>query len=250
MRAIYSLFILCMVTIILTPCVYLFGLFGRSKRRAYIMVRFWARTLIALFMVKIHVQNREKVDFDQPVIYMSNHLSQADIPILMTAIPAGLAFISKRILGKIPFLGWSMIMVGMVFISRRNAKQAQEILNDAISQIAPNMNFMIFPEGTRSDLEGKRLAPIKKGGFHMALLSGRAIQPVAIVGSQKLMPKGSLAIRSGEVEVRFGNPIYVLPDSTAESLMLQYQQEMEQLFALQPVMDMQAEATESMQQRV
>ena len=240
MRAVYSLFMLSIVTIIMTPVVYLFGVFGGTKRRAYIGVRTWGRTLIWLFRVRIRVRGRENVDFSQPVIYMSNHLSMSDIPILMTAIPAGLAFVSKQSLANIPFLGWSMRMVGMVFISRSNHKRDVDTLQQAVDQIAPDMNFLVFPEGTRSTLAGKDLAAIKKGGFHMAMASGRAIVPVAVIGSQNIMPKDSYGIRSGDVEVRLGTPITPADAADIDGLMQAYRQGMEQLFGLEPLSQEQA----------
>jgi len=223
---------LSVVTMFLTPIVYLFGLFGRTQRRAYIMVRMWARTLIKLFGVHIRIVGAHRVDFNQPVIYMSNHLSMADIPVLMTAIPAGLAFVAKASLANVPFLGWSMRMVGMVFISRRDSRRDVNTLQQAVDAIPADMNFLVFPEGTRSDLAGRDLAPLKKGGFHMAMASGRTIVPVALGSTERLMPKDSLAIFAGPATVRFGNPINPTEYDCIESLMQAYRTEMDTLFAL------------------
>ena len=249
MRAVYSLFILSIVTIVLTCATFLFAVFGGTKRRAYMMVRTWGRTLIWLFRVRIRVQGRENVDFSQPVIYMSNHLSMADFPILMTAIPAWLAFVSKQSLANIPFFGWSMRMVGMVFISRSNHANDVDTLKQAVDQIAPDMNFLVFPEGTRSTLAGKDLAAIKKGGFHMAMASGRPIVPVAIIGSQNIMPKDSYGIHSGDVEVRLGAPIAPTVAADVEGLMQAYRHEMQQLFDLEPLSQEQASRSYALEEK-
>lgn len=228
-RSIFSLIILALITIVFTLCVVLTGLITRSKRSAYRYIRAWAWSLLQIFRVQVRVKGGDKIDFDAPVIYMSNHLSQGDIPILMWAIPSGLSFIAKNSLANIPFLSWSMKMVGMVFISRSDTRGAIDVLNQAALKIPKEMNFMVFPEGTRSHKGGRVLNRIKKGGFHLAKASGRAIQPVAVVGSEHILPRGGMAIRPGTVEVRFGRPIEVDDSCTVGELVSRYQKEMENL---------------------
>ncbi len=193
------------------------------------MVRLWGRTLVRAFRIRVETKIAPDLDFSGSYVYMSNHLSQADIPVLMEAIPAGLSFISKDTLGKIPFLGWSMKLVGMVFIKRGKSQEAIDSINRAAKDTPPDMNFLIFPEGTRSDTGERKLNPIKKGGFHMALASGRDIVPVAVIGTHRIMPKGRSGIFSGDCEVRLGLPIPVTEESSLDELMVQYRSAMEDL---------------------
>jgi 1-acyl-sn-glycerol-3-phosphate acyltransferase len=234
LRTAYSIFVLIAVTVFWTPFVALTRVVTGSQRRAYSFVRLWGQTLVAIFGVRIRSVYNTRPDFSRPAVYLSNHLSQADIPILMSAIPAGLAFVAKQSLANIPFLSWSMRLVGMVFISRTNTERAIESMNRAASSMSLEMNALVFPEGTRSPTGGRILHSLKKGGFHFAIASGRPIQPVAVVDSEHVLARNGLAIYPGAVEVRFGRLIEVHPTSTVEDLMRQYRDEMERILADEP----------------
>lgn len=229
LRSIFSALYLALATIVWTIPVVATGLLTRSKRRAYTFIRIWAYCLIYGFGVRVTTRGQGGLSFEKRRLYLSNHVSQADIPILMTAIPAGLAFVSKESLARIPFLGWSMRMVGMVFITRSNTKNDLSVLNKAVGELAPDMNFMVFPEGTRRKGDPRSLGPVKKGGFYMARSLGCPIQPVAIVGSERVLSLHSIAIHGGPVEVRFGTPIEVGPESDIDELMAQFQAQMTEL---------------------
>ncbi len=231
LRSIYSFFVLTWVTVFYTVWVAVLAVVTGRRSRAYMMIRAWARSLLWIFRVRLRVVGAEKLDFHMPLIYMSNHVSQADIPILMSAIPAGLSFISKDTLGKIPFLGWSMKMVGMIFINRKDSRGSVAALKQAASEIDADMNFLVFPEGTRNPRGGRVLQPIKKGGFHLAQACRRPIQPVAVIGSDQILKIGGMSILPGEVEVRFGRPIYVDADRPLDDLIASYRQEMDTLLA-------------------
>lgn len=230
-RSLYSVCVLLLVTSVLTLGVLILRLLTGSRRRAYSMVRLWGRCLVWIFGVRVTRIHAETVDFSRPVIYLSNHLSQADIPILMSAIPAGLSFIAKQDLAQIPFLSWSMRLVGMVFIRRGYTQEAIQRLNEAAREIPPDMNFIVFPEGSRSPTGGRILHPLKKGGFYLALASGRPIQPVALMDSEHIMPRGSVAVYPGRVRLAFGRQIAVSPSDSVDDLMQRYREEMERLLA-------------------
>jgi len=72
-------------------------------------------------------------------------------------------------------------------------------------RIRRGISVVVFPEGTRG--EGCELLPFKKGGFVLAIETATPIAPVAVLGTEAVMPKRSLRIESGTVEVRIGAPI-------------------------------------------
>jgi 1-acyl-sn-glycerol-3-phosphate acyltransferase len=92
-----------------------------------------------------------------------------------------------------------------IFIDRQNAVAARKSIEEAAARIRGGCSVVIFPEGTRSR-DGK-LAPFKKGGFHLAINSGAQVVPVAIRGSREIMPRGSLLIRPGTVDIEIGEPV-------------------------------------------
>jgi 1-acyl-sn-glycerol-3-phosphate acyltransferase len=86
-----------------------------------------------------------------------------------------------------------------VAIDRRNRRAAIDTLRRAAEESRAGVSFVIMPEGTRSTTG--ELLPFKKGGFHLALDTGLPILPVSIVGSDKLMRKGSWYILPGAIHV-------------------------------------------------
>jgi 1-acyl-sn-glycerol-3-phosphate acyltransferase len=72
-------------------------------------------------------------------------------------------------------------------------------------RIRRGISVVVFPEGTRG--VGRELLPFKKGGFVLAIETGTPIAPIAVVGTAAVLPKKSLKIESGAVEVRIGEPI-------------------------------------------
>jgi 1-acyl-sn-glycerol-3-phosphate acyltransferase len=158
--------------------------------------------------VRVKVTSRAKLDPKQPYVVMPNHLSAVDIWAVFLAVPVPLRFIAKKQLGQIPLFGWAMRAGRFIFIDRQNAASARRSIAEAANRIREGRSVVIFPEGTRSP-DG-RLGPFKKGGFHLALNSGAQIVPVAIRGTRAVMPRGSLLIRSGDVEVEIGEPIPTL----------------------------------------
>src|SRR5262249_26486768 len=92
-----------------------------------------------------------------------------------------------------------------IFIDRQNAASARRTIDHAADRIRQGCSVVIFPEGTRS--RDGRLGPFKKGGFHLAINSGADVVPVAIRGTREVMPRGSLLIRPGVVDIEIGEPI-------------------------------------------
>ncbi len=228
LRAIYSILTLVVITPVLTLLVYAFYLVRRSKEDGYRMIRLWANSLLFANRVRVTAYHSERIPQKPGAVYMSNHRSNSDIPILMSATPVRISFVSKASLKHIPFLGWSMRIVDMVFIDRSRPERAIQSLKDAASQIRTGTNIIIFPEGTRSR-DGKNMGPFKKGGFHLAMEAGVPIQPVIVVGSEKVMPRGSAKIFGRPAKVFFGEPILPRPEEPVEELMSRVRGEMQAL---------------------
>lgn len=227
-RTVINILILALDTVIVTIGVLTVYSVTYSQDKAYWFIRQWAHVLIYFYNVKLTVTGADNVDFTRSRLYVTNHRSAADIPILISAIGARVSFVAKKELKQVPFLGWSMQAVGMVFIDRGDTAGAIAHLNRAVGDIRSGVNIIIFPEGHRSD-DGRTMKPFKKGAFHLALESSVPIQPALVTGTEKIMPKDSLAIRPGHAVVRFGNAILVMPDDTVESLMKKTRMELERL---------------------
>ncbi len=106
---------------------------------------------------------------------------------------------------KRPIIGWALWLARFPFIDRASRERAIRTLDKAARLLRTGTSLVIFPEGTRSP-DG-RLLPFKKGGFILALQAGVPIVPVSIRGGGEVLPKGSLRLRPGCIEVIFGAPV-------------------------------------------
>lgn len=165
----------------------------------------WAPPLLKAAGARLDVRGLEKLDGVPSAIFMANHQSMIDIAVVFAALPVGLRFVAKRVLLFVPFLGWYMWAMGMVFVDRNNRQQAIDSLRRATSLLKGGAYVMTFPEGTRS--RDGRVLPFKKGLFMLAIESGVPIVPVAIEGAQGVLASDGFQVRPGTIRVSIGDPI-------------------------------------------
>ena len=172
---------------------------------------------VLLAGVKIEVVGREHLEPGQNYIFMSNHLSNLDPPVLFPVIPGRCAALIKKELLRLPILGMGFKQADFVPVDRSNRESAIESVNAAIQVLRKGLHIVIFPEGTRST-DG-HLLPFKKGPFHLALQSGFPIVPVTLLGTFESWPKTRFAMRPGTAAVVFHPPIDPRSYSDRDSLM-------------------------------
>jgi len=158
--------------------------------------------------IRVHVSGLERFEPARPYVFMSNHLSFLDGPLLAAAIPRPVRIILKKSLFRIPVFGIGMRYVGYVPVDRKGAKGGQKSIHRAAELMREKgYSFLVFPEGTRS--RDGRIQAFRRGGFFLALEGAAPIVPVTIQGTFELMPKGQWHARKGEVKVDFHDPISV-----------------------------------------
>ena len=164
------------------------------------------RTGVRLARIRVQVAGRELIP-ERPCIFMANHVSNLDPPILLPLLPFRTAFFIKRSLLKIPVVGLGMRLAGFIPVDRDGRlESARESVQAASNVLASGVNVSTFPEGTRS--RTGRLLPFKKGAFYLAMESGAPVIPVSIWGSEQMMTKGSLRIKPGTAHLTFHPPLY------------------------------------------
>lgn len=178
--------------------------------------RGWARRLLRVAGVGIDVVGLEHLAKERTYVFIANHSSYFDIPAVFVAIPMLLRIMYKKELEKIPFFGWYLKKSDFIAVDREESSTARKSLLDALKLIREDVSVLLFPEGTRS-LDG-RLGEFKRGAFLLATKSGKSIVPVAIVGANRLLPKGRIFFRSGKIYVRVGKPIELNEPQTKENL--------------------------------
>jgi len=158
--------------------------------------------------IKLEVQGLEHVERKKQYVFMANHLSFIDGPLLFLLIPQQIRVILKIGIVRIPIVGPLMKYVGFVSVDRKGIKSGQKSIDYASKLIREKgYSFLIFPEGTRSR-DGK-LHEFRRGGFFLALNSQTPIVPITIKGTYALMPKGSFFIKRGKIIVIFHAPVSV-----------------------------------------
>jgi|Deesub1362B_J571_1020462.scaffolds.fasta_scaffold01183_4 1-acyl-sn-glycerol-3-phosphate acyltransferase len=156
--------------------------------------------------VKIEINGLDKIDPAKSYVYMANHQSLVDGPLLFKIIPQQLRVLLKKEVFRIPLVGTGMKIVEFIPINRSDKAGARKSIDLAIEKIKEkNYSFLIFPEGTRS-LDGN-LLPFKRGGFVLAIKSGIPIVPITIIGSREVLPKKKFFIKKGKIKVIFHSPI-------------------------------------------
>ena len=180
--------------------------------------RWFGRRVIDLLDVDLHVRGAGNVATDRAYVYMSNHQSHMDIPVLYATLPSTtIRMLAKRELFEIPIWGRGLRAAEFIEVDRGNHTRAMKSIDDAARLVRDGVSIYLAPEGTRS--RDGRIAKLKKGGFHLALGTGAAIVPVGVRGTIDILPRGGKVMRTGQrVDVSIGVPIEV-KDRDLDSLM-------------------------------
>jgi 1-acyl-sn-glycerol-3-phosphate acyltransferase len=168
--------------------------------------------------IRVEVAGLENVPVGRPCIFMCNHVSNLDPPVVMPILPRYCSVLLKKELMAIPILGRAMRMGKFVPVGRAGSRsEATASVAAAADALRSGLNILVFPEGTRS--RDGRLSAFKKGPFFLAQQTSAPIVPVAISGTQRMMRKGSVAIAPGVASVRLLRPIDPANYPNRESLM-------------------------------
>jgi len=168
--------------------------------------------------IRMEVTGLDHVQADRPCIFMCNHVSNLDPPVVLPLLPGRSSVLLKQELMNIPILGRAMRMAKFVPVERGGRRDAaQASVAAATDALRSGLNILVFPEGTRS-LDG-RLSDFKKGPFFLAHQTQAPIIPIALSGTQSMMRKGSFAIVPGEAKIQLLPAIEPSQYATREDLL-------------------------------
>ncbi len=169
--------------------------------------QWWGRFIVFPALgVKVDVRQDGSIP-DGACIFMSNHQSYLDILVLLGHLPGFFSFIAKKELFSIPFLGWYIKGAGHIFIEREDSVKSLDALKKSLLRLKAGIPIIVFPEGTRGKED--ELLPFKRGGFLIAASAGVPIVPIRIRGTSKIIPRGSVWVRSGPISLHIGKQIDV-----------------------------------------
>jgi 1-acyl-sn-glycerol-3-phosphate acyltransferase len=180
------------------------SLFERTGHFAHGCARLWSRLILATTGVRVRVEGLDALEPGKTYIFVSNHQSLYDIPVLFWWLPYQLRIIAKESLGSFPFIGWHLRRTGHLLVDRRNPDRAG-ILARWRGLVVSGLSLIIFPEGTRS-ADG-RVGRFKAGSFMLALEAGLPVVPISLVGTRLVMRKGGFTVRPGDVRLVIHPPI-------------------------------------------
>ncbi len=171
--------------------------------------RWFGRRVIDLLDIRLTTTGADKVPPGRAYIYMSNHQSHLDIPMLYATLPSPtIRMLGKKELFDIPLWGRGLRAAEFVEVDRSNHQAAMKSIEYAGRLVKDGVSIYLAPEGTRS--RDGRIGKLKKGGFHLAIGTGAPIVPVAIKGTIGVLPRGQRSMKTGQaVEVTIGAPIAV-----------------------------------------
>jgi 1-acyl-sn-glycerol-3-phosphate acyltransferase len=168
--------------------------------------------------IRVDVAHREPLDPARQYLFLSNHISNLDPPILLPLLPGRASVFLKRSLLKLPIIGYGMKLADFIPVDRDGqVESAKESVAAAARVLESGVHVMSFVEGTRS--RDGRLLPFKKGPFYLAMETGAAVVPVSIWGTETMMRKGSLKVYPGVAHVTFHAPLRAKDFASREELM-------------------------------
>jgi 1-acyl-sn-glycerol-3-phosphate acyltransferase len=182
----------------------------------------WAMRIMRIGLraagIKIDVQWRAPLDPSTRYLFLSNHISNLDPPILLPLLPGRVSVFIKRSLTKLPVLGYGMKLGDFIPVDRDGrVESAKDSVAFAARVLESGVHVMSFVEGTRS--RDGRLLPFKKGPFYLAMETGAPVVPVSIWGTETMMKKHSLRLYPGVAHVTFHAPLFPADFASREELM-------------------------------
>jgi 1-acyl-sn-glycerol-3-phosphate acyltransferase len=180
------------------------SLFERRGHFAHWCARTWSRLILVTTGVSVDVRGLERLEPGRTYVFVANHQSIYDIPVIFASLPYQLRIIAKDSLGNFPFLGWHLRRTGHLLVNRRKP-DPRAVFNWANALTANGLSLIVFPEGTRS-ADG-HLGPFKGGSLYPAVQAGLPIVPMSVAGSRHVMKKGRLMTCPGHVELTIHDPI-------------------------------------------
>jgi 1-acyl-sn-glycerol-3-phosphate acyltransferase len=197
--------VIAILTLIVSP-------FDIKGKMVFGLSKIFSKSILLSAGVKIECNGKERINKKEPYLFISNHMSYFDIPILMQALPSNIRFVYKKSMNKIPIFGWAMYLGKYIPIDRKNARNALKSLKDASRLIKKNISVVMFPEGTRSP-DGV-IHDFKKGMTIISEETKCRLVPVTVIGSFNILPKNTLRIKPGKVKVIIDEPVEFTKDKS------------------------------------
>lgn len=193
-------------TVVLGSISLLSSLFDHSGEIQHRIAQLWARTILRTIGADVQVEGMDRIDTSRAQVYVVNHLSALDIPVLYGCLPFQFRILAKKELFLYPFMGWHLRRSGQIPVALENPKAAVRSLNLAVAALKDKRSMVIFPEGGRSP-DGQ-LQAFMGGAFYAAIKSHADIVPMALVGTYEMLKMNTWHIKNCPLHLVVGEPIH------------------------------------------
>jgi 1-acyl-sn-glycerol-3-phosphate acyltransferase len=191
-------------TIVLGAASLVSSLFDRRGYVAHACARTWSWLILKTTGVRVTVEGLERITPGTTYVFVSNHQSIYDTPVIFSSLPYQLRIIAKESLARFPVLGWHLKRGSHLFVDRKHPDRAG-ILKRWRALVSEGLSLIIYAEGTRS--EDGRVARFKAGSFLLAIEAGLPIVPLAVINTRAVMPKNRLRTEPADVRLIIHAPI-------------------------------------------
>ena len=197
--------IIIIATIIMGSISLIASLFDSEGKLQHQISRIWSRMLLKVSGVKMRIEGLEKIDSAGSYVFVANHRSLMDTPVVLAHIPLQFRFLAKKGLFLIPILGTHLRRAGHLPVVKDDPRASLRSMSDAARIIRERgISVLLFPEGGRGT---GPLKEFKEGAAYIAIKAGVPAVPVGMTGTREVLKMGSMQIMSGVVHMRIGDPI-------------------------------------------
>lgn len=184
----------------------IWALTGSKRDAINFSMSVFADLASALIGLRLNVRGEHHLWSHRPAVFIFNHQSNVDLVIAARLLRRDITGVGKKEIGEIPLIGRVLEFSGVVLIDRRDTDRAIATMGTLVEAMRiEGKSVCMSPEGTRSITP--KLAPFKKGAFHLAMQAGVPIVPIVIQNSGDVMPKGDPIYRPATVEVEVLPPV-------------------------------------------
>ncbi|MCX6140031.1 MAG: lysophospholipid acyltransferase family protein [Candidatus Kapabacteria bacterium] len=214
MKTWFILVVIFFVTAVYAVTVMIHMFLWKNYDLFFAYTRSWSRFVLKISGVRVTTQGAELLAPGERFVYVANHASLFDIPVILAHVPDNVRIMYKRELEKIPIFGWCVRMSPFIAIDRDRGRDASDVLQSTVETLRCGSSVLIFPEGTRSD-DG-HVGMFRRGAFTLAARSGRPIVALSLIGTASILPKKTRHIRGGNVILHIDAPVLVPAELSRE----------------------------------
>jgi 1-acyl-sn-glycerol-3-phosphate acyltransferase len=183
----------------------LVSLFSSTGHAQHTCAKMWSRMLLWAARITLEVEGLDKIPPGGTFVFVANHRSYFDVPVVLPYISVQFRFFAKKSLFSVPFIGYHLRRAGHLMVDSSNPRESLKSMAEAARAIPEKgISILLFPEGHRTKGE---MGAFKDGAAYIAIKAGVPIVPIGITGTTRILPPGSLKLRGGKVKMRIGDPI-------------------------------------------